>query len=131
GPAGSSASGPVMVTRASVTPATSIEKRRTPEDDAGPGTRTAARSAKRSNMGLHPEHAELRLRNRRVVSRRERQGQGRAGLRGVEHAVVPEARRRVKRMAFRLVLLARRPLELRDLPGPPGPPFGARAAVLL
>src|SRR5436305_616518 len=38
----------------------------------------------------HPEHAELRRRNRRIQRRREREPEHAARLRRIDHAVVPQ-----------------------------------------
>src|SRR5262245_718548 len=132
GPSGRSASGPVIVTRPSVTPATWTEKRSEPGAPAAAASTASSGAAKRSTESIaasHAEHAELRLRNRRVVSRRERQDQSRPRFRGIEHAVVPQACGGVIGMAFDLVLLARGPLELGDLL--PGHRRLARASELV
>src|SRR5262249_412657 len=68
-----------------------------------------------SSASSHPEDADARLLHRRVVGRREPEREGRARLRRVEHAVVPDPGGRVVRVALPLVLLQRRPLELGNL----------------
>src|SRR3954447_727072 len=67
----------------------------------------------------HPEDAVAELAQRRVGARGERQTEHGAGLRGIDHAVVPEAGGGVVRMALVLVLLADRRLERLLLLGRP------------
>src|SRR4051795_10374020 len=59
----------------------------------------------------HPEDAVSELAQRRVGARREGEPQHGAGLRGIDHAVVPEAGGGVVRVSLVLVLLADRRLE--------------------
>src|SRR5262245_58343489 len=60
----------------------------------------------------HPEDAEAgRLGRRRIEAGGEREAEHRAGVRGVDHAVVPQARGGVIGMALLFVLLADRRLE--------------------
>src|SRR6185436_7695133 len=54
---------------------------------------------------LHSKHPELRLRNRRVERGRQPQGQRLPRVRGIEDAVVPQARGRVVRRSLELVLV--------------------------
>src|SRR5690349_8545960 len=56
--------------------------------------------------GLHPEDTEPRVFQRGVAGGSERQPEDAAGVGGVDHAIVPEARGGVVRMALALVLLA-------------------------
>src|SRR4051795_9833011 len=67
----------------------------------------------------HPEDAVAELTQRRVGARREGEPEHGAGLRGIDHAVVPEAGGGVVRMALVLVLLADRRLERLFLLGRP------------
>src|SRR5258706_10757462 len=70
---------------------------------------------------LHPEDAELRLFHGGVAGGGESQREDGPGLGGVEHAVVPEAGRRIVGGFFRLRLLAGRALQGRDFfPGHEG-----------
>src|SRR4029079_17288659 len=64
-----------------------------------------------SIQASHPEHAELRRRDRRVQRRREREAEHASRLGGVDVAVAVEPRARVVRMSLVLVLLEERRLE--------------------
>src|SRR3984893_4114202 len=64
-----------------------------------------------SDLALHPEHAKVRRLLRRVAHRRERQPQYAPRFDGIDHAIVPQARRGIIRMSLALVLLANRLLE--------------------
>src|SRR5262249_51787311 len=79
----------------------------------------------------HPEDPKLRLRDRRVVSGRDRERQGRARLRGIEHTIVPEAGGRVIRTSLRLVFLPSGALALRNLLRPHPPLARAHQLTLL
>src|SRR3954466_4449941 len=67
----------------------------------------------------HPEDAVAELAQRRVGARGEGETEHGAGLRGVDHAVVPEAGGGVVRVALVLVLVADRRLERLLLLGGP------------
>src|ERR1700716_3223415 len=64
-----------------------------------------------SAPALHPEHAKVRRLLRRVAHRRQRQSQYAPRFEGIDHAVVPQPRRRIIGMSLALVLLANRLLE--------------------
>src|SRR5438552_5349111 len=96
---------------------------------------TQAHAPRRSIFRLlmrtsHAEDAELRRQDRRVQRGRERQAEDATRLRGVDHAVVPQARTRVVRMPLRFVLRADRRLERRFLVGAPLPAAGLDAVAL-
>src|SRR4051794_21773492 len=61
-----------------------------------------------SSIGLHPEDTKLRRVDRCVVRDGKGEAEVRAGVGGIDHAVVPEARGRVVGRTFRLVLLQHR-----------------------
>src|SRR5688572_242404 len=52
----------------------------------------------------HPEHAESRLRDRSVVRDGQSQAEIDARVGGIDHAVIPQARRRVVGTALLLIL---------------------------
>src|SRR3979490_879666 len=79
-----------------------------------------------SALALHPEHAKVCRLLRRVAHRRERQPQHAPRFDGVDHAIVPQPRRRIIGMSLALVLLANRLLE-GLLVGPRPLPAGAAA----
>src|SRR3954447_20863023 len=58
-----------------------------------------------SSIDLHPEDAKLRRVDRCVIRDRKAEAEVRASVGGIDDAVVPEARGRVVRRTFRLVLL--------------------------
>src|ERR1700738_3235772 len=64
-----------------------------------------------SDLALHPEHAKVRRLLRRVAHRRERQPQYAPRFDGIDHAIVPQPRRKIIGMSLALVLLANRLLE--------------------
>src|SRR3954452_20070165 len=72
----------------------------------------------------HPEDAVAELAQRRVGARGEGETEHGAGLRGIDHAVIPEAGGGVVRVALVLVLLADRRLERLFLLGRPLLPAG-------
>src|ERR1700735_3646081 len=61
--------------------------------------------------GSHAEHAETRVLDERIHRRRQPETEHVAGLRRVDHAIVPQARAGVIRMALRFVLVADRRFE--------------------
>src|SRR5512147_2868117 len=78
----------------------------------------AKRAAPRT---LHPEHAELRVLDRRVHRGGEREAEHAAGVLRRDHAVVPQTRRGVVGMALAVVLLEDGLLERLFLLLRPGP----------
>src|SRR5262249_14564863 len=62
-------------------------------------------------IASHPEYAEARFLGRGLHRDREREPQHAARVRGIDHAVVPQARGGVVRVALALVLVADRRLE--------------------
>src|SRR6185503_9958368 len=64
-----------------------------------------------NRASLHPEDAEARVFRGGVGADGKCQSEDAAGVRGIDHAVVPKARRGVIGMALALVLLADRRLE--------------------
>src|SRR5215813_15618364 len=90
---------------------------------ARPPTRTGrqvASSGLRTAPSLHPEHPELRLRDRRVERSREGQPEHAARLLRRDDAVVPQPRRGVIGIALGLVAVADRLLERLLFLGRPG-----------
>ena len=76
----------------------------------------------------HPEHPELRLRDRRVERRRKTQRQDTAGFGGCDDAVVPQPRSGVIRITFPVELVADRFFEFFFLFRRPG--FSRRFEVV-
>src|SRR4051794_30427273 len=72
----------------------------------------------------HPEDSVAELAQRRVGTRRQGQPERGAGLRGVDHAVVPQAGGGVVRVALVLVLITDRRLERLLVLGRPLLPAG-------
>src|SRR5450432_4512055 len=75
-------------------------------------------------VGLHPKHAEAGCFDRAVERGGNPQRQDLARIGGIDDAVVPQARTRVVRMSFALVLRADRSLERALLLGAPRAAFG-------
>src|SRR6202048_965553 len=82
-----------------------------------------------SVMALHPEHAEPGRLDRFVQRRRDREPEHLAGVRGIDHTVIPQACAGVVRMAFAFVLLADRRLERGLFVGAPRGSLGFQGAT--
>src|SRR4051794_2483074 len=116
---------PLIVTRAFCS-----SSMRTESEEGGAADCRSAR--KRTSVRMsHPEDAELRFRNRRVEGGGERERKNGAGLRRIEDAVVPQARRGVVRASLGLVFLEGGALERGDLALRHRGLSGARELLLL
>src|SRR5216684_5510526 len=97
--------------------------RETAASPRGGGSRGAGGRGRDGWGRSHPEHAESRFRDRRVQGGGDPEAEDGPRLRGRDHAVVPEARRRIIRTALFLVFREDRGLHRVDL-------FGGHDAAL-
>src|ERR1700722_13671548 len=103
----------VLMTRHAISPRFAIRiflNMPTPQNSCAVRARVPA-AAYRSWPRSHPEDAELRGGDRRVQCRGDGEAKHPAGLGRINDAVIPHPRRRVIRVALRLVLRADRRLE--------------------